>query len=127
MLEFSVPDYIDLLGVPYVRGARGPDAYDCYGLAKEMFRRAGNDVPDFDCPGSLEEIESLISDASRKWRRVPIGTPGALLTFRVEGLGAHVGFMMTNDRFIHAIEPMGVTTERLTNGSMKPLASYHYG
>jgi len=127
MLDLPVPEYLDLLGKPYVRGARGPDAYDCYGLAKEMFARAGNTVPDFDCPGSLEEIEALISDKSRRWRRVPIGTPGALLTFRVDGYGAHVGFMLKNDRFIHAWESTGVTTERLTNGLLNPLASYHYG
>lgn len=127
MPDLPIPDYIDLIGAPYVRGARGPEAYDCYGLVKELFARAGNSVPDFDSPGTLEEIEALISDRSRKWRRVPIGTPGALLTFRVEGYGAHVGFMLQNDLFIHAWEATGVAIERLTNGSFKPLASYHYG
>lgn len=127
MLSLPVPEYLDLLGMPYERGARGPDSYDCYGLVKEMFDRAGNPVPDFDAPGTLEEIEALISDKSRKWRRVPIGTVGALLTFRVEGYGAHVGFMLPNDRFIHAWEATGVTTERLTGGNFKPLASYTYG
>ena len=121
------PEYVDLLGLPYVRGARGPDTFDCYGLAKEMFRRAGIEVPDFDCPGSLEEIEALISDKRRKWRRVPIGTVGALITFRVEGYGAHVGYMLGDDRFIHAWEATGVTTERLTGGNFTPLASYIYG
>lgn len=127
MSDIKVPEYLDLLGMPYVRGARGPDAYDCYGLVKELFSRAGVDVPDFDCPGSLEEIETLISDKSRHWRRVPIGTPGALLTFRVEGYGSHVGMMLPNDRFIHAWEATGVTTERLTNGEFRPIASYYYG
>lgn len=127
MLSLPVPEYLDLLGKPYERGGRGPDVYDCYGLVKELFERAGNGVPDFDAPGSLEEIESLISDKSRKWRRVPIGTVGALLTFRVEGYGAHVGFMLPRDRFIHAWEHTGVTTERLTGGLFTPLASYTYG
>lgn len=126
-MRATTPDYLDLLGLPYVRGARGPDAFDCYGLAKEMFRRAGNEVPDFHSPGSLEEIEALISSKCRKWRRVPVGTVNALITFRVEGFGAHVGFMLTDDRFIHAWEATGITTERLTNGSFKPLASYTYG
>jgi cell wall-associated NlpC family hydrolase len=120
------PEYLDLLGLPFERGARGPDSYDCYGLVREMFRRAGIDVPDFASPGTIEEIEELISDEARKWRRVPIGTPGAVLTFRVEGLGAHVGYMLGNDRFIHAWEATGVTTERLTGGELTPLASYVY-
>lgn len=127
MISKLAPEYLDLLGMPYVRGARGPDSYDCYGLVKEMFHRAGNDVPDFDCPGSLEEIEALISDKQRRWRRIPIGTVGAIITFRVEGYGAHVGYMLQNDRFIHAWESTGVTTERLTGGLFNPIASYTYG
>lgn len=123
----AVPDYMDLLGLPFERGARGPNSYDCYGLVRVMFARAGIIVPDFVSPGSVEAIESLISSASRSWRKVPIGTVGALVTFRVDGAGAHVGYMLPNDRFIHAIEPEGVTTERLTNNyRLRPVASYIY-
>lgn len=123
----AVPEYMDLLGLPFERGARGPNSYDCYGLAREMFRRAGITVPDFTSPGSVEQIEALISSASRSWRKVPIGTVGALVTFRVDGAGAHVGYMLPNDRFIHAIAPEGVTTERLTNNyRLRPVASYIY-
>jgi cell wall-associated NlpC family hydrolase len=122
----SQPHYLDLMGLPFERGGRGPRHFDCYGLVKEMFRRAGNEVPDFHSPGTLEEIEALISEKCRKWRRVPVGTPGALLTFRIEGFGAHVGYMLDNDRFIHAWETTGVTTDRLTGGWLTPLASYVY-
>lgn len=126
-MSAHTPDYMDLLGLPFVRGGRGPDAYDCYGLVKEMFKRAGKEVPDFASPGTLEEIEALIADNHHHWRRVPIGTAGAALSFRVEGYGAHVGYMLSNDRFLHAWEPTGVTTERLTGGTFKPIASYVYG
>jgi cell wall-associated NlpC family hydrolase len=118
---------MDLLGIPFKRGARGPEAYDCYGLAREMFRRAGVVVPDFKSPGALEEIENLISHECHSWRKVPVGTVGALVTFRVDGAGAHVGYMLGGDRFVHCIEPEGVTTERLTNNMrLRPLASYIY-
>lgn len=123
----AVPDYSDLLGLPFERRGRGPDKYDCWGLAREMFRRAGVDVPDFQSPDTVEKIADLISDECRSWRKVPIGTVGALLTFRVEGVGAHVGYMLNGDRFIHAIEGEGVTTERLTNNPrLRPIASYRY-
>jgi cell wall-associated NlpC family hydrolase len=123
----AVPDYSDLLGLPFKRGARGPDQYDCYGLAREMFRRAGVVVPDFTSPGTIEHTAALISSACQSWRKVPIGTVGALITFRVDGVGAHVGYMLGGDRFIHAIEPEGVTTERLTNNyRLRPVASYIY-
>lgn len=123
----ATPDYTDLLGIPFERGARGPNSYDCYGLAREMFRRAGIEVPDFKSPGTIETIAALIDHASKSWKKVPIGTVGALITFRVDGAGAHVGYMLEGDRFIHAIEPEGVTTERLTNNPrLRAVASYIY-
>lgn len=128
MLSLPIPEYMDLLGQPFERGARGPDKWDCYGYARELFRRVGVELPDFESPGTLEEIEQLVESVPQgpRWRPCPIGTPGALLTFRVDGAGAHVGVMLGGDRFTHCIEGTGVTTERLTNGPMKPLASYYY-
>jgi cell wall-associated NlpC family hydrolase len=122
-----VPEYIDLLGIPFERGARGPNSYDCYGLAMEMFRRIGVAVPDFKSPGTLEEIADLVRRKEARWNKVPFGQVHSLVTLRVEGLVAHVGFMIDADRFIHAFEPTGVTTERLRNGSFKPLGFYTYG
>lgn len=122
----EAPDYLDLLGVPFERGARGPETFDCYGLAIEMFRRAGVAVPDFVSPGTLEEVESLIDRAKGAWKKVPLGTVGSLVTLRVEGLGAHVGYTVEQDRYVHAIEGSGVTTDRLSNPLIKPLAAYVY-
>ncbi|HIV77364.1 MAG TPA: C40 family peptidase [Candidatus Sphingomonas excrementigallinarum] len=122
----SVPPYLDLLGIPFERGARGPDSFDCYGLAREMFRRAGVTVPDFTSPGTMERAAELIASQSERWRKVPYGTLNSLVTFRVEGIGSHVGYVIAPDRFIHAFEHTGVTTERLTNGSLKPIGFYLY-
>lgn len=121
-----VPDYFDLLGLPFIRGARGPAAYDCYGLAIEMYRRAGVDVPDFVSPGTTEEIDAIVTRESVRWRRVELGQLMSLVTFRVEGLGAHVGIMIDTDRFIHALDGAGVMTARLRSGPFNPIASYFY-
>jgi cell wall-associated NlpC family hydrolase len=130
MHSYPIPDFLDLMGDPFERGARGPHVWDCYGYVRELFGRTGVELPDFESPGSLEEVEDIVQREPRvnaaRWRPVPVGTPGALLTFRVDGHGAHVGFMLRNDRFTHCIEGEGVTTERLTNGRYKPLASYYY-
>jgi cell wall-associated NlpC family hydrolase len=38
----------DFVGLPYREGARGPDAYDCYGLVAAVFRGLrGVDLPDW--------------------------------------------------------------------------------
>lgn len=122
-----LPEYIDLFGVPFERGGRDPKrALDCYGLVIEMYRRMGISIRDFQSPGTLEEIAEIVSMEARNWKRVPIGTPASVVTFRVEGVGAHVGFTIDGDRFVHAIEPIGVTTDRLTGGDFKPLAAYVY-
>lgn len=128
MLKSGVvtPNYIDLLGLPFVRGARGPEGYDCYGLVKEMYRRAGQDLPDFTAPGTLENVADVIEDQTHRWKKVAPRTIGSLVTIRVEGLLAHVGYVIERDRFIHAVDPIGVTTERITNGSFNIIGYYDY-
>lgn len=121
-----VPSYLDLLGLPFERGARGPKSFDCYGLAREMFRRDGVTIPDFASPGTVEEIAALIASNEKRWKRVPARTLKSLVTFRVEGIGSHVGYVVAPDRFIHAFDNIGVTTERLTNGPLTPLGFYVY-
>lgn len=39
-------DITDLLGKPYKAHARGPAAYDCYGLVIEVEKRLGHTMPD---------------------------------------------------------------------------------
>lgn len=128
MAPVAFSEYADLLAIPFERGGRGPAAYDCYGIVREMFRRDGINLPDFESPGTLEEIERLVetTPTGPRWRPVPIGTPRAIITFRVDGAGAHVGYYLGGDRFLHALEATGVTTERLTGNAMRPLASYRY-
>ena len=42
-------DVNDLIGKPYRLGGRGPDAYDCWGLVREVLRRMlpGQALPDW--------------------------------------------------------------------------------
>lgn len=42
----------DFVGLPYREGARGPDAYDCYGLVAAIFRGLrGIELPDWYASG----------------------------------------------------------------------------
>lgn len=118
--------YVDLLGVPFERGGRGPDRYDCYGLVIELYRRQGVNLPDFESPGTLEKIEQLLDDESKKWRKVPAMTPNSVIHFRVDTYGAHVGVMLDGDRFIHTTDGTGVTTDRIGSGGYNPIGFYIY-
>ncbi|MGE8141845.1 NlpC/P60 family protein [Novosphingobium sp. NPDC080210] len=122
----ALPDFSDLFGIPFARGGRGPDSYDCYGLVREMFARAGKEIPDFESPGTLEEVADIVTDGSRKFTPVPAGTPGSLVTFRVEGIGAHVGFVLDENSFLHTTQGTGVCVERLNNSGFRPIGFYDY-
>jgi len=55
------------IGLPYREGARGPDAFDCYGLIIEVFRQLrGINLPDFyqDGPG-VQQASRAIAAAVR--------------------------------------------------------------
>lgn len=110
----KAPLYYDLIGKPFLRGARGPHSYDCYGLVIELYRRIGITIPDFDSPGEIEAIEQLLDKESKRWKRVPFDTECAVVTMRLQGIRSHVGFILPNDRFIHASEEVGVGIDRLS-------------
>ena len=69
---------------------------------------------DFDSPGEIEAIEQLLDKESKRWKRVPFETECAVVTMRLQGIRSHVGFILPNDRFIHASEEVGVGIDRLS-------------
>lgn len=107
-------DYAPLIGKPFVRGARGPDAFDCYGLILELNKLEGIDVPDFKSPDGIRDVADIVDREKGAWTIVPRTTIGATLLFRIEDRGAHVGYLVSRDTFIHADEVMGVMLSRLS-------------
>ena len=108
--------WLDLLGKPYRHLARGPDAYDCYGLLLEVFRRRGIVIRDYtytrNVPGRVDLMNGVIPTY---WRRTEI-KPGAALLFHQSGDPAHCGMALDLDRFIHASAGFGqVLVNRLSD------------
>lgn len=78
--------YLDLVGKPYKVGARGPDAYDCMGVALEVLRRLGHDVD-----------ESVIGDSGR-WESIEAANrPGDIVLSSTER-GLHVDVVLSFQR-----------------------------
>jgi hypothetical protein len=112
----AIIDYVDLIGVKFAYGGRGPDSYDCLGLVMECHRRLGMDIPDYRSPTILAEIALLIAQEREKWTLIarktpgaePISsthlTPGRTIELRIQGLACHIGFIHRKRRFIHASE-----------------------
>jgi cell wall-associated NlpC family hydrolase len=97
---------LDLVGRPYRRGARGPDAFDCWGLVLEMRRRLGLPLPPDFASHDLSRFEAhALFHASRPtgWRRGPL-TTGVIVI--AEGAG-HSGVYLAA-RIVHAQARTGV-------------------
>ena len=67
-------NYTDLIGVPCVN--RGRDAelgLDCYGLVKEVYKRNGTDIPEYDTDyNDMERINELIEGNTQgyPWKEI---------------------------------------------------------
>lgn len=131
-----MPEYADLIGIPYKLGGRGPNEYDCYGLLMELHRRQGNTIPDYRTPegaGDLDltpkervaRIGALFSGEVHLWKKVEPHV-GASIMFSIRGYGAHCGMLVAPDRFLHTWEGTGsVTKERLSFGWQHRILGYY--
>lgn len=69
------------VGLPYQEGARGPDAYDCYGLVAAVLKAArGLDLPDWHADASGPQsasraISAALAGEVSGGRSVPVETP----------------------------------------------------
>ena len=105
----------DLIGKEFKDGGRGPDGYDCWGLASEVFKRFGIELPDYkiSCE-EKNEINGKIKSERKKWERCAGEIPvPALVVFMENGVCNHTGVHIGNGRFIHARERSGVAIESM--------------
>lgn len=84
------------IGAPYVRGATGPNAFDCSGLVYTV----SHDAIGFQLPRTVKAIYSFVKIVPAEQRE-----PGDLVFFRTTGDGSvsHVGLYVGNNQFISAV------------------------
>lgn len=127
----------DLIGKPFAYGGRGPEAYDCYGLALEVKRRvsspleSGGDrggVPDFEHPDTPEDIHRVILAARERFSAIPAPAPFCFVTFTVcYPFTSHVGIVLPDCvHFIHILERTSVCIERLDSIAWKRRITGYY-
>lgn len=87
-----------LIGKPYLRGAAGPDAFDCYGLVDHVWQGQFN--------RALPTRELAYAAKPSDWRRLQAPADGALV-FMVFAGDRHVGVWLDDDGggVLHAVEP----------------------
>lgn len=87
--------YLDLVGLPFRDGASGPDAFDCWGLAREVRIRAG--LPCVDVPEAVTSEAEALALQQRlpdSWRALQVGETYELFDWIVstppDGIRHHV-------------------------------------
>jgi cell wall-associated NlpC family hydrolase len=105
----------DLLGKPFAWYARGPEAYDCWGLVLEVARRAGVYLPDEISIRRPQVRSRRMDQVFAGFTRIAEPEPYCLVTFvlRRRYVG-HIGFVLADGkRFIHVTESQRVSITRL--------------
>jgi hypothetical protein len=98
---------------PWSPGAQGPDAYDCWGLARAVQRRlAGRDLPIINCdPADLRAVVRLVKDhpLHSEWHEVDAPGHLDLVLLSSNRHPHHIGTWLQLDGggVLHATEQFG--------------------
>lgn len=120
--DFAVTNY---LGLPFRDGGRGPDAYDCWGLVKAVYRDFGLEVKDYivSCWDTLAISDAMTDRSSGCWVKIDEPMPPCVVTMRIDvrhpGLVNHVGIYIGCGRYLQALEKTGVVITRLDDIKFK--------
>lgn len=108
----------DLIGVRYLNNGRSKyEGFDCYGLAIEVEKRFGHDLPDLDeIKKANRDIKTCEKKCLKQVKAVVIDYPkteGDVL-FMKDGTGVlnHIGVYLGDGKFIHC-NKYGVHVERV--------------
>lgn len=112
--------FSDLLGKTFCYGGRGPEEYDCYGLAVEVRRRVGLDSPSHPSYTTLQEKHEAITEGVRSWRKLDTPELYSLVVFSIKPpYVTHVGIVLEYNKFIHISPKQSVTIERFDKDPWK--------
>lgn len=120
------------IGTPYHDQAslRGVGT-DCLGLARGIWRDVVGPEPTVIPPysrdwGEVGDREVMIDTALEWMPSVPLSemAPGDLLMFRMrrDAIAKHCGILISEDRFIHAYDRLGVVVDHLNAGWARRIA-----
>lgn len=109
-----------LIGLPWVAGAQGPHAFNCWGLVRHVVRlRRGVEMPVVNVEdGSADNVAAIKQAAAAGgWRLIGEGAPQEGDIVLMRGIdGRHVGYMIeANGRLelLHSMEGVGVVSQPL--------------
>jgi cell wall-associated NlpC family hydrolase len=94
----------DLVGIPYKRGAQGPEAIDCWALVRLACQRIHGTAP----PELYGAVAPVVRGASAQgWKPAESPRPGDILVMRTAKGDRHTGFVLrarNRLEILHAME-----------------------
>ena len=109
-------DYTDLLDKPFELGARGPDAFDCWGLCVEVGRRVGIDYPFILSPvEQSDQNDTIIKATSELFEKIEKPEPYCISTYIIHRpFVSHCGIILPDGlHFLHIMVNHSVVRQRL--------------
>lgn len=112
----------DLVGKPYITNGRGPNGYDCYGLAIEVEKRFGHTWKNIeDC----KKLNYDFDDCLNQWKTLvkikEISSPqkegDVVFIKNNKGIISHIGIYLGDGMVIHC-NYLGVHLDKLTRLSI---------
>ena len=128
-------NFNDLIGVPFKnRGRDINTGFDCYGLVKEVYKRYGYDIPEYDSQYNYDDmcrVNELIEGNIHNypWREIEEPKAPCLIAIRFGspvGVVNHTAVYIGNGRFIHTRERIGVCIDRISNPAWNKVIVGYY-
>ena len=96
----------DLIGVRYKKNGRDKKGFDCYGLAMEVSKRMGNNLPDLEIVHKdnydfQECHKAIIKEIKVKQVPEPQKEGDLILIEQLHGVMSHIGVYLGNRQVIH--------------------------
>jgi len=104
------------VGIPYTGKGRDLAGLDCLGLLYLIYKNdLGIDLPDYDNYNHADNktIEGVFNAGIDEWMRIPNAEPGALVMLTIGGLTTHLGICIGDNKFIHCMDGVDCTIDRL--------------
>lgn len=106
----------ELIGKPYLVGTKGPDKFDCWGLAQYVQRKLfDRNMPTIDQPPTDNSPKTMMRfirdhEARRQWKRIDEPKHGSLVEMSRSNLPFHIGVYLDIDRggVLHCAQGIGV-------------------
>ena len=115
----ALPDLSDVIGVRFIDHGRSiKSGFDCYGLAIEVSRRFGHELPDLwyrrsDASTFNNNAENVLKELSDSLAQTNEQEAGNLVIFLDGRRMVHIGVILEEDVFIHC-DIYGVRIVRLS-------------